>query len=198
MQHLLGTVREHTACPCVKPACSATITWPSSRHVLLPWSALQAEQLAEDMRARRQSSFAAVVAKAKMTPEQIEQLASPTAAARILDMLLTLTTHEERAACLTDCFTPPADLAERSSSGSSSEGAAGQEYDELWCTPSQLLQEVESRCSAVAAGAAAAAGAVAQLPGAAAHLAGGQYSEALLQLRDAIRGQWLDSMAAGK
>jgi hypothetical protein len=151
------------------------------------------------MRARRQSSFAAVVAKAKMTPEQIEQLASPTAAARILDMLLTLTTHEERAACMPDCFTPPEDLAERSSSSNSSEAAAaGQEYDELWCTPSQLLQEVESRCSAVAAGAAAAAGAVAQLPGAAAHLAGGQYSEALLQLRDAIRGQWLDSMAASK
>jgi hypothetical protein len=153
------------------------------------------------MRARRQSSYASVTASQKMTPEQVEALAAPTAAARILDMLLAMPAHQERQECLPDCFTPT-EASSSSSSGSSS-GAGGQgvaeEYDELWCTPSQLLQEVESRCSAVAAAAdgAGGAGGAAQLPGAAAHLQGGGYVAALQQLRDAIRGQWLDRMAAG-
>lgn len=69
----------------------------------------------------------------------------PNTQARILDMLLTLPIHEERVSLLPDCFTPP----EPSPSAAGGSAAAGQaaeeETEELWCTPAQLLSEVDGR-----------------------------------------------------
>jgi len=84
-------------------------------------------------------------------------------------MLLTLGSEEERVALLPDCFTPPAsepaegthDTHEDSAQqwqqqpGQAAGGAPGHpteegepdagETDELWCTPAQLLNELDAR-----------------------------------------------------
>lgn len=70
---------------------------------------------------------------------------------RIVDMLLSLPSSQERLACLPDCFTPPAQQqagqqgpgSTAGSSGGDGDGSQeGADTEELWCTPSQLLNEV--------------------------------------------------------
>jgi hypothetical protein len=56
---------------------------------------------------------------------------------RVLDFLLELPSAAERAGSLSDCFTPPP--------GGSGEEGEGEGEELLWCTPRQLLAEVERR-----------------------------------------------------
>lgn len=100
--------------------------------------------------------------RTRLTPQQQQQLMGDTPASRICDLLLTLGSIEERIALLPDCFTPPAEdeAAEEAADGSSSaaaeqqqqqQGEEEQETEELWCTPMQLLNEIEARLKAAAA-----------------------------------------------
>jgi hypothetical protein len=92
-----------------------------------------------------------------LTQEQQAALLGPSPAARILDLLLSLPGSSDRLALLPDCFTAPEAV-------EGDEAAAGgdEETDELWCTPMQLLNEIDRRLNAAAAAAAAAAGADSQ------------------------------------
>ena len=78
--------------------------------------------------------------RAKLSSEQADRLMAGTNAARILDMLLTFSSQEERFACLPDCFTPPPEASAMSSGGDDSIST-----EEVWCTPSQMLSEIEAR-----------------------------------------------------
>lgn len=77
------------------------------------------------------------------------------------------------------------------------------ETEQLWCTPSQLLSEVESRIAAVRGGAGSTAaarrlggeGQAAALPIGGPGLTGPALLDALQQLRAQIKASWLDSMA---
>ncbi|KAF5829176.1 hypothetical protein DUNSADRAFT_16441 [Dunaliella salina] len=131
----------------------------------------EAAELGQDMRGRRQRSVASILGRTKLTPQQADQLKAGTAAARILDLLLSFPTEDERVALLPDCFTPPPDEVEQgpqkplgqdplgseghqwmqgvphqaeAAEGSSSAGVE-EETDELWCTPAQLLNELDAR-----------------------------------------------------
>jgi hypothetical protein len=162
-----------------------------------------AEELAVDMRSRRKRSVQSLIGRAKLSAEQADTLMAGSAASRILDMLLSLPTPAERAALLPDCFTPPARAADGGSR--SDEGGAGGEQaqeEEMWCTPSQMLSEVEARVRAVSgdglggADALGAAGTRVALPVARHQLTGPELLDALQQLRAGIKGSWLEAMAA--
>ncbi|KAG1675124.1 hypothetical protein FOA52_003347 [Chlamydomonas sp. UWO 241] len=159
-----------------------------------------AEELAVDMRSRRKRSVQSLIGRAKLSSEQADALMAGSAASRILDMLLLLPTPAERAALLPDCFTPPAAAVTDGGSSSSDGGAGGEE--ELWCTPSQMLSEVEARVRAVSgdgpggAGMLGAAGARVALPVARHQLTGPELLDALQQLKEGIKGSWLEAMAA--
>jgi hypothetical protein len=116
--------------------------------------ACQAEELGADLSNRRKSTVAAMLGRVQLdglTQEQQVALLGPSPAARILDLLLSLPGSSDRLALLPDCFTAP----EAGAGDSAEGGAAGdEETDELWCTPMQLLNEIDRRLNA-AAGAAA-------------------------------------------
>lgn len=124
----------------------------------------EAEVLAADVRKMRKRSVAALIGRKQLTPEQADRLKAGSPASRILDMLLTVGLHEEREALLPDCFTPPegsaaagAAAGEPGQSGLDGGAAAGQQgapsgddgTEELWCTPAQLLSEVDVRIRSV-------------------------------------------------
>ena len=156
------------------------------------------------MRARRRRSFAAVVGRLRIdSPEAEAALLGPSAAARILDLLLSLGSEAERAALLPDCFTPPP--ADQGQSGGSGV-VEGEETDELWCTPLQLLNEVDARAREVAASSEAAArggdGAAAVGPrqrmlGGGHGLSGEAYVAALAHIRGVVAERWLASLPEG-
>ena len=72
-----------------------------------------------------------------------------TNAARILDMLLTFASQEERLACLPDCFTPPPEASTMPDHGGDDSVMS---TEELWCTPSQMLSEIEARIRVLKSG----------------------------------------------
>jgi hypothetical protein len=112
--------------------------------------------------------------------------------ARILDLLLSLPTQEERVALLPDCFTPPS---EDSSNNAPSQEAADEETDELWCTPAQLLSEIESRLKAMAVTSQPTQPIDSQLlPPVSGELVGQQLEHALSGLREHVRNAWLASL----
>ena len=172
----------------------------------------EAAELAEDMRARRRRSFAAILGRVKIaTPEQEAALLAPSAASRILDLLLSLATHAERAALLPDCFTPPPPAAATAEGGGAAAAAAaaatpvppqqgvveGDETDELWCTPLQLLNEVDARVRDVVEAPAARAAGGESAPraiGTAGGLSGEAYAAALRELREEVAKRWLDGL----
>jgi len=189
----------------------------------------QAAELAEDMRTRRRRSFAAVVGRLRIqSPEQEAALLAPSAAARILDLLLSLPTQQEREELLPDCFTPPPAENEQPASTSSSSGGdssssggggrsssggggsgvvEGEETDELWCTPLQLLNEIDARAQEVEQSGRAAnvgggegGGAPSQRPqqqmlgGGGQGLTGEAYFAALSHLREAVSVRWMESL----
>jgi hypothetical protein len=124
--------------------------------LLLP----QAAELASDLTSRRRSTLAAMLGRTRITPQQQDMLLGGSPASRICDLLLTLGSSEERLGLLPDCFTPPddadvayADVSSSSSSSSGADAAGEEETDELWCTPMQLLNEIEARLKAAAAAA---------------------------------------------
>jgi hypothetical protein len=124
---------------------------------------LQAAEMASDLTSRRRSTLAAMLGRTRITPEQQDMLLGGSPASRICDLLLTLGSSEERLGLLPDCFTPPddagvahADVTHADVSSSSSiggEAAGEEETEELWCTPMQLLNEIEARLKAAAAAA---------------------------------------------
>jgi hypothetical protein len=158
----------------------------------------EAKELASDMKQRRKRSVASIIGRAQLTPEQAEVLKAGSAASRILDMLVSLPDQEQRRALLPDCFTAPAagDPAEPRAAD-----AEDQDQEELWCSPSQLLSEVEARIQR-----ASRAGPGPQDPGRAPSVgqavlppgqglpSGPELLEILHSLRDEIRQSWLDSM----
>lgn len=157
------------------------------------------------MRARRRRSFAAVIGRMRITsPEQEAALLAPSAPARILDLLLSLQTEGEREALLPDCFTPPPEEAGDGSGGSGGDAAApgaggdASDTDELWCTPPQLLNEVDARLAALAGSGARGGGAAQQaLPGGGHGLSRPAYEAALRHLRGAVAERWMQSLPGG-
>ncbi|GBF96040.1 hypothetical protein Rsub_08855 [Raphidocelis subcapitata] len=170
----------------------------------------EAAELADDMRARRRRSFAAVVGRMRIdSPEAEAALLAPSAASRILDLLLSLGSEAERAALLPDCFLPPPAADAQPGGGSGGSGVVeGAETDELWCTPLQLLTEVEARARAAAAPPEASArdggggggeGAPQQqrMLGGGHGLVGEAYVAALAHLRGVVTERWLASLPKG-
>ena len=182
----------------------------------------EAEVLAADVRKMRKRSVAALIGRKQLTPEQADRLKAGSPASRILDMLLTVGLHEEREALLPDCFTPPegsaaagAAAGEPGQSGLDGDAAAGQQgapsgddgTEELWCTPAQLLSEVDVRIRSVVGSSVGPDGVPEQIVGdvgrgrPAAQLAPGPEQlvgpalvQALQQLRAAIMQRFLISM----
>lgn len=157
------------------------------------------------MRARRRRSFAAVAGRMRIdSPEQEAALLAPRAAARILDLLLSLPGGSQRAALLPDCFSPPPEEPATAEGASGSGGGGGvvegPDADQLWCTPLQLLNEIDARTRGAAAAPATmdrseGAPASARAIGGAHHgLSGEAYASALRQLREEVATRWLDSL----
>jgi hypothetical protein len=96
-----------------------------------------ARDLSTDLSARRKRSVTSMIGRAKLTSEQYDTLLAGTAASRILTMILSLPNKEDMNACLPECFTPPSE----DDAGLQAEG----ETEELWCTPAQLLSEIEAQ-----------------------------------------------------
>lgn len=173
-----------------------------------------AAALGRDLAVRRKRSLAAVVGRHKLTEEAAQQLLAGSAASRILDMLLGLESDSARLACLPDCFTAPpapegknpADVAGQGEevagqgadvAGQGADMAGDEEL--LWCSPLQLLNEVQARLKASSAPATPEEGAIAASMGrpllAGGHtLKGGGYERALRVLSDSIRQHWLDGL----
>jgi hypothetical protein len=178
----------------------------------------QAEELSTDLSARRKSTLAAMLGRVRLdslSPEQEAALLGPSPAARILDLLLSLASGEERLALLPDCFTPPPpEPSEQSPSAAAEQQDEEEDSDELWCTPMQLLNEVDRRLRAAAPADGTAGGgtAAAALPGGSSSsgqpllLPGADVSTAkdeppspatlfaLQELRQHIEGRWLQSL----
>ncbi|KAJ9513702.1 hypothetical protein QJQ45_015456 [Haematococcus lacustris] len=157
----------------------------------------QANELAKDLRARRRSSVASLLARIQVSPEQRDQLLAGSAASRILDLLLSMGSTAERVALLPDCFTPP-DLPADSSPNTGSETGTqpDDEHDALWCTPAQLLTEVDSRLRRMEQAATALSDDKRLLPSNGEQLVDAQLRDALQQLRPAVHEMMLQGLTA--
>ncbi len=115
--------------------------------------------------------------------------------ARILDLLLGLQTHEERVDLLPDCFTPP-----DPASAQTGPEADNADTDELWCTPAQLLSEIDGRLRALEADSKQDVGSEGmrkQLASVDGQLVGAALRDALTELRVAVNAAMLESLARG-
>ncbi|KAI8471282.1 MAG: hypothetical protein J3K34DRAFT_458405 [Monoraphidium minutum] len=170
----------------------------------------EAAELAEDMRVRRRRSFASILGRVAIaTPEAEAALLAPPPPARILDLLLGLPSEAEREALLPDCFAPPPPPPPGASEpggggGGGGEpggepGGGGDETDLLWCTPVQLLNEVDARLKALEGpeGGGGGAGAARRELGGAQGLTGEAYVRALRRLRGAVAARWVQGMPQG-
>lgn len=188
-----------------------------------------AEELAADLTSRRKSTVAAMLGRVQLdslSQEQQAALLGPSPAARILDLLLSMPSSGDRLALLPDCFTPPPQPSEPEATAAAAAAAAAAgggveeegETDELWCTPMQLLNEIDRRLNAAAAGeqpagssavqalpagnssssSSNAQAAALEAPGDAgseeAGLFGEELAAALQELREHIQQQWLESL----
>ena len=99
-----------------------------------------AADLEESLRASRRSSFAAVAGRAPANAV----FARP-AAARIVDLLLSIEDGDELDQTVTDALTPPDDAAE-------ADTVASDDEDAVWTTPLLLLQAVDARLREVEGG----------------------------------------------
>jgi hypothetical protein len=167
-----------------------------------------------DLKGRRRSSLAALVGRVKLSPEQADALLAGGAAGRILDMLLAVEGEAERAAFLPDCFTPPDDAppAEAAAAAPAPAGAAadatgaGADADAggeelLWCTPAQMMNEIDGRLRALSGEAAGGSGRPPGglqrqqqqplLEGGGHKLKGEAYERALRALRAEVSERWL-------
>ncbi|KAF8058463.1 hypothetical protein HT031_005587 [Scenedesmus sp. PABB004] len=116
-----------------------------------------AAELAADLSGRRRSTLAAMMGRTRVTPEQQAALMAGSPASRIADLLLTLPSGAERLALLPDCFTPPPPPGRGGDAAAAAQqpggGGGEEETEELWCTPAQLLNELDARLKAAAAAA---------------------------------------------
>ena len=99
-----------------------------------------AKELAVELRAGRKRSVTALIGRISVSGSEAAMLAAPPAS-RILDMLIQLS-EPDRLACLADCFTPP-------SSTEGATAAASEDADLVWCTPAQMVVEIEARMRAM-------------------------------------------------
>ena len=130
--------------------------------------------------------------RAKLSAEQADRLKAGTNAARILDMLLSLPNQEARILALPDCFTPPAPT----SAAEVPDDEASTE--ELWCSPSQMLSELEIRIRLVTGGTQdnmAMARVSLLASGNDTMPTGTQLMDVLIELREGIKQTWLDGMS---
>lgn len=99
-----------------------------------------ASELALDLATRRKRAVTSMIGRAKLTSEQADSLMAGTAASRILRMILSLP-QRDMIDSLPDCFTPP----------SADNSIANEEDTEelCWCTPAQLLSEIEAQIKSV-------------------------------------------------
>lgn len=151
------------------------------------------------MRARRRRSFAAVVGRMRIESEQQEaQLLAPSTAARILDLLLCLPSHAQREGLLPDCCTPPPPPGAPGEEGSGA-NTEDEETDQIWCTPLQLLNEINGRISHLEGAGGGGWGQQRQaLAGGGHGLSREAYVAALQQLRAAVESRWLESLPDGR
>lgn len=110
---------------------------------------MQAADLGEELKGRRAKTVASILGRVKVTDDQAAAIMAGSAASRILDLLISMPDAQERVALLPDCFTPPDPNAAPSDQPQVDEN--GQETEALWCTPAQLLTEIEARLRAVKA-----------------------------------------------
>ncbi|KXZ45834.1 hypothetical protein GPECTOR_50g628 [Gonium pectorale] len=175
----------------------------------------KAKELAVDLRARRKRSVQAMIGRAQLTPEQADRLMAGSNASRILDMLLQLPSAADRLACLPDCFTPPDAelLATVSAAGDDGRAApamsapspTSDSEDLVWCTPSQLLVELEARLQRLEGrgprppleGGQPPAAMLAPPGAGAGSLTGEELLAELRALRDEVRRTWLDTLDTG-
>ncbi|GLC36716.1 hypothetical protein PLESTB_000790400 [Pleodorina starrii] len=181
----------------------------------------QARELAVDLRARRKRSVQSMIGRAQLTPEQADKLLAGSNASRILDMLLTLPSSADRLACLPDCFQPPDDDAAAAAAAAAGGADADGESDGdgrspaamaapslesdaeelVWCTPSQLLVELEARLQRLEgrgprpAPVGEAGPQLLAAPGVHS-LTGEALLGELRLLREEVRRRWLDSLEA--
>ncbi|GIL62300.1 hypothetical protein Vafri_16578, partial [Volvox africanus] len=164
-----------------------------------------AQELAVDLRSRRKRSVQSMIGRAQLTPEQADKLLAGSNASRILDMLLTLPSSADRLAHLPDCFTPPDDTVAvdggvlGGSSAMIAPSPASDSEELVWCTPSQLLVELNARLQSLEGrgpqlGFIAAPGP--ELSGApsASFLTGEELLSELKILRDEVRRTWLETL----
>ncbi|EFJ53231.1 hypothetical protein VOLCADRAFT_86310 [Volvox carteri f. nagariensis] len=166
-----------------------------------------ARELATDLRDRRKRSVQSMIGRAQLTPEQADKLLAGSNASRILDMLLTLPSSADRLACLPDCFTPPDEATGEAGGGREGElpasmtapSPASDTEDLVWCTPSQLLVELEARLQRldgrgprpVPVGS---SGPPLLGPAGSPNLTGENLLAELKLLRDEVRRRWLDTL----
>lgn len=150
----------------------------------------KAAQLAEEVKVRKKRVLAAHLGRVQLEAAETDAILAGPPAARVLDFLLQLPTSAERMATLPECFTPPEE----------DEEAEDEEQELLWCTPAQLLAEVERRLAPSLQG--SVPGAAASLPGAVSQLQlaapGGLQQEsmaaALQELRAQVKQHWMLSL----
>jgi hypothetical protein len=137
----------------------------------------------------RAKSLTEIIGRKRVdSPLEAHRLLASDAAGRILEVLLSIETREDRAAMLPDAFAPPDVLGEGDESGYTS-GSGAEDDDELYTTPLQLLQAIDLQLarSRQGGGAAETAG---LLAGAGAGLAAGEYDVALRALREDVLSYW--------
>ncbi|GAX85746.1 hypothetical protein CEUSTIGMA_g13161.t1 [Chlamydomonas eustigma] len=168
-----------------------------------------ATDLAQELKGRRKRSVASIIGRAKLTTEQADVLKAGTSASRILDMLLMQPTLQARLDLLPDCFTPPAQSSRNSLLAQTEEqpsqpqcfaisAEVSSDSEELWCTPSQLLSELEVRIRVISGGSSRDPsgynnGAL-LLPQGSVQLNGPELVTELVALRDHIKLSWLIAM----
>ncbi|GLC40168.1 hypothetical protein PLESTM_001007700 [Pleodorina starrii] len=178
-QYAAKLAQRVTGSPVVAPPAALTPEGVAKGHE-------QARELAVDLRARRKRSVQSMIGRAQLTPEQADKLLAGSNASRILDMLLTLPSSADRLAS-------PAAMAAPSLESDAEEL--------VWCTPSQLLVELEARLQRLEgrgprpAPVGEAGPQLLAAPGVHS-LTGEALLGELRLLREEVRRRWLDSLEA--
>ncbi|PSC70751.1 hypothetical protein C2E20_5944 [Micractinium conductrix] len=136
----------------------------------------------------RARSLTEVIGRARVQEgAQVQGLAEADAALRILDVLLSVTERDERAAMLPDAFTPPG-----STAGVDEDAAYfSPEEEQLYTTPLRLLQAIDLYLSHLAgSGGTAPRGSLPALAGGGLGLSAAQLQDVLHELREDVEQFW--------
>ncbi|KAL4451850.1 hypothetical protein ABPG75_007512 [Micractinium tetrahymenae] len=146
----------------------------------------------------RARSLTEVIGRARVEDaRQVAQLAEADAAARILDVLLTVQERAQRAAMLPDAFTPPSSTAVVDDDAS----YFSPDEEQVFTTPLRLLQAIDLYLSRLQGGGSSGSGSTgrqqAALPGGGLGLSAAQLQGVLLQLREDVEAYWQGSDSDG-